>query len=379
MPGSQVSFSFTPTSVGRPEFPQILTGTFGGAIKPNIVFFDKNFQQPQIHQFDLTLEREVGWGTVVSASYLGSLGRELPDFVDTNVPLNNVGTITYTVVGGGPLGSGPYTTQLFRPFNPCPNPPVCISQPRPNANFGAMSDIVSGINSSYHALVVQANHRMSRNIQFQASYTWSHAIDFGQNQQTFTGTNFLLVPNNIGLEKGNSIYDIPNRFVANAIITSPWKKNGWAGWFANDWGLSPIVQLQNGLPYTLSVSGSAPGGAISGINGSGGTNRIDILGNNSFRMPSQWEQDVRVSKTFTFQEKYKLELITDFFNVPNKQNVMGVNTSGYTIGTKASTCGTGVALPCLAFSPAFGTVNGTNNSNFLWTPRQIQLGARFQF
>ncbi|HEY6307989.1 MAG TPA: carboxypeptidase regulatory-like domain-containing protein [Candidatus Angelobacter sp.] len=359
MPGSQVSFSFTPTSVGAPTFPQILANP-SGSIKPNIVFFDKNFQNPQIHQFDLTLEREVGWGTVISASYLGSLGRELPDFVDTNVPLNNIGSVTYTVVGGGPLGSGPYTTQLFKPF--------AVGQPRPNAAFGSMSDIFSGINSSYHALVVQANHRMSRHIQFSASYTWSHAIDDGQNQTTFTGTNFLLFPNNIAAEKGNSIYDIPNRFVANAIITSPWKMNGWAGWFANDWGLSPIVQIQNGLPYTLSVAGNAPGGAISGINGSGGTNRIDILGNNSFRMPSQWEQDVRVSKTFTFQERYKLELMTDFFNVPNKQNVMSVNNTGYIISGST-----------LTFSPTFGTVTGTNNSNFLYTPRQIQLGARFQF
>jgi hypothetical protein len=209
---------------------------------------------------------------------------------------------------------------------------------------------------------------MSHNIQFQASYTWAHAIDDGQNQQTFTGTNFLFSPASIAPEKGNSIYDIPNRFVANAIITSPWKKQGLAGWFANGWELSPIVQLQNGLPYTLSVSGNAPGGAVSGINGSGGTNRIDVLGNNSFRMPSQWEQDLRVSKTFTFQERYKLELITDFFNVPNKQNVMAVNNTGYIISGST-----------LNFSPTFGTVTGTNNSNFLWTPRQIQLGARFQF
>jgi hypothetical protein len=375
-PGSQVSLSFLPTQAGAPVFPAILTSLSG--VGKTAVFFDSHFQNPQIHQMDLTLERDLGWGTVFSVSYLGSLGRELPDFVDTNVPLNNIGTITYQVVNGGPLGTGTYSTLLFKGA-------------RPNAAFGSLTDIFSGINSSYHALVAQVNHRMSRHIQFSASYTWSHAIDYGQNQQTFTGTNFLLFPNNIAPEKGNSIYDVPNRFVLHAIMTSPWKKSGWLAWFANDWEFSPVYQIQNGLPYTLSVAGNAPGGAIGGINGSGGTNRIDILGNNSFRQPLTWTADMRISKSFIFQEKYRLELLADFFNIANKQDVMGVNNTGYIIqssGTVATPTGLvtcSAAVPCLnfnvnnAFSPLFGTVTSINNSNFTPTPRQIQLGARFRF
>jgi hypothetical protein len=377
MPGSQVSKSFNPSTAGAPVFPQILTGLTGAG--SNVVYFDSHFQNPQIHQMDLILERDLGWGTVVKVSYLGSLGRDLPDFVDTNlcggagVTVTGAaapkcaapGSVTYKVSPGGPLTSPTYTTLLF-------------SGPRPNTTLGSITDVFSGINSSYHALVVEANHRMSHHIQFGASYTWSHAIDFGQNQQTFTGTNFLLNPNNIALEKGNSIYDVPNRFVVNAIMTSPWKQKGWAGWLANDWELSPILQMQNGLPYTLSVAGNAPGGTVGGINGSGGTNRIDILGNNSFRQPMTLEPDVRISKSFTFQEKYKLELMTDFFNVINKQNVMGVNNTGYIISTSAA-AGCSAAAPCLNFNPTFSTVTSTNNSNFLYTPRQIQLGARFQF
>lgn len=383
MPGSQTFLSLSNTSVGAPAFPAILNTS--GALSKNVTFFDPNFQLPQIHQLDLTLERDIGWGTVVSASYLGSLGRHLPGFVDTNVPLNNVGTVTYQVVNGGPIGASTYTSQLFKGA-------------RPNAAFNSMTDIFSGINSSYNALVVQANHRMSHHIQFSASYTWSHAIDFGQNQQTFSGTNFLLFPNNIAAEKGNSIYDIPNRFVASAVMTSPWKKTGLAGWFLNNWGMAPIFQIQSGLPYTPSVSGNAPGGTSTGINGSGGTNRIAAFGNNSFRMATQWTSDVRVSKSFTFQEKYKLELSTDIFNIANKQNVMTVQQLGYSIKTSGTvatpsgsvTCSNGVGvnpLPCLVFNttpaapftPLFSSVTGTNNSNFLWSPRQIQFGVRVQF
>lgn len=363
--GSQVSLSFTPTSAGAPVFPKILTSLTG--VGRNIDFFDPNFQNPQIHQIDMSIEQDLGWNTVLSVSYLGSLGRELPTFVDTNVATNRISSVTYNV-NGGPLGTGTYTTALFQPFS--------TTQARPNANFGAMSDIVSGVNSSYHALAIQVNHRMSHNIQFGANYTWAHAIDFGQNQTTFSSTNSFLFPNSIAAEKGNSQYDVPNRFVLNAIINSPWKKDGWLGVFANGWEFAPVYQIQNGLPYNLLVIGNAPlpgpvpaGGVLGSINNSGGTNRIDILGNNSFRLPMTWLTDMRIAKNFSIRERYKVELMTDFFNVANKQNVMSVNTTGYTISGNN-----------LNFNPAFGsTFGGINNSNFLYTPRQIQLGARVKF
>jgi hypothetical protein len=386
VPGSQVSVSFNPGQAGAPVFPQVLTSLTG--LGKSVDFFDKHFQVPQIHEMDMTLEHDLGWGTVLSVSYLGSLGRELPDFVDTNIctsssqtmsngsPCPNPSTITYKVVNGGPLGSGTYTTSLFTK--------------RINSNFSTLTDIFSGINSDYHALAVQLNHRMSHNVQFQASYTWSHAYDFGQNQTTFTASSSLLFPNTITPERGNSIYDVPNRFVVNAIMNSPWKQSGWAGWFTNNWELSPIVQIQNGLPYTLSVSGSAPGGVASGINGSGGANRIDVLGVNSFRMPFTLEPDMRLAKSFAFEEKYQLQLTADFFNIINKQNVMSVNNLGYVISTKAVNTPSGPiacskAAPCLnfnvnnSFAPVFGTITSTNNSNFLYTPRQIQIGARVSF
>src|SRR5262249_16216984 len=80
IPGSQVSLSFNPTTANAPVFPKILTGLNGAG--SSVDYFDPHFQNPQIHQMDLTLERDLGWGTVLSVSYLGSLGRQLPGFVD---------------------------------------------------------------------------------------------------------------------------------------------------------------------------------------------------------------------------------------------------------------------------------------------------------
>jgi Carboxypeptidase regulatory-like domain len=384
MPGSQVSVSFTPTSLGAPVFPAILTGLSGAG--RNIVFFDHNFQNPQIHQMDLTLERDLGWGTVLSISYLGSLGRQLPDFADINIA-PATGTITYALLGGGPINRSTLAEPLFTARN--------------NPAFGSMTDIFSGTNSSYNALVVQVNHRMSRHIQFSANYTWSHAIDFGQNQSTFSDTNDLLIPGNIAAEKANSIYDVPNRLVMNAVMTSPWKRQGWLGYLTNDWQLSPIYQIQNGLPQSLITAGtpgivqgisgvnaSLLGGLGSSFNGSGGANRIDVTGRNTFRLPGTWVADLRLAKNFKFHEKYELELLGDFFNIANKQNVTGFNTTGYIISnppinstTKVvSPCATGVPITesCMTFNSPFGVPNNSN-SNFTYTPRQIQLGVRIHF
>ncbi len=134
-----------------------------------MVYFDPNFQLPQIRQSDLTLEQDIGWGTVISASYLGSFGRQLPSFVDQNLnaPTTN---LTYRILNGGPLGAaGTFTTPRF-------------TGPRPNTLLGAKTDIFSGVISNYQALAFQVNHRMNHHVQFSANYTWSHALDNGVNE-----------------------------------------------------------------------------------------------------------------------------------------------------------------------------------------------------
>ncbi|HEY6972005.1 MAG TPA: hypothetical protein VJA94_22530, partial [Candidatus Angelobacter sp.] len=366
--GGQTSFFFTPTTLGAPRFPQILPSASASTAKPSVVFFDSHFQNPQIHQMDLTLEREIGWNTVVSVGYLGSLGRELPGFADVNIctdtrtnctsPTTMPITKTLTVVGGGPLGVSTLTEPFF--------------QGRPNSSFGSMTDIFSGINSRYDAFVAQVNHRFNHNIQFSVNYTRSRSIDFNQNESTFSDTNDTLLPlgftGAMNAEKGRSIYDVPFRLVANAVITSPWKRTGWAGWFVNGWEMDPVYQIQSGLPYTARTSGTIPGGLGSGINGSGGDNRIDVLGRNTFRFPGVWVTDLRLAKHIKFQERYEVELMGDFFNIANKQNVTGINTTAYSIS--------GTTLTFQAAT--FGTVTNSN-SNFQYTPRQIQLGARFSF
>jgi hypothetical protein len=394
VPGSQFSFFFTATGAGAPSFPQILTTQPNNTSALAIAYFDPNFQSPSVQQMDLTVEREIAHNTVLSVSYLGSLGRSLPDFVDTNTgaaPTN----ITYTVAAGGPLPAGTYTTQLFATTSTVTKTPggatvSSSSTSRPNPNFGSMSEIFSGVSSNYNAFAVQLTRRMYNHLQFMANYTWSHALDFGQNSTTFSDTNDLLTPNNIRPEYGNSNFNVPNRLVVSGVAESPWKVKGILGYLANDWELAPIYSAQSGLPYSLVTSGTPPSittsstdpvtGNIttvtykalgSGINGSNGRKGIDVVGRNTFVQKRTIDMDTRLSKKIKFGERYSAEVLGEAFNIFNHQNVTGVNNTGYIIGGTA-------AAPTLSFNSSFGHVTNSN-SNFAYTPRQIQIGFRFFF
>ncbi len=373
--GGQFSFRFNATTAGAPAFPQIRTTQPATSGALSIVFFDPQFQAPAVHQTDLTIERELGWKTAVSVSYLGSFGRDLPDFVDTNIDPSQATTKTYNVGAGGPLAGPTYTT-VFYPK-------------RRNTAFGAMTDIFSGVSSNYNALAVRVNKRFSQNFQINYNYTWAHSLDFGQNSSTFTDTNDLLDPFNIRNEYGNSNFDIRQRSVLTAILGTPWKKEGALGYLVNGWQLAPVYQAQSGLPYSLVTSGTPSGGVSSGVNGSGGRNGIDIVGRNTFRFPRTQVVDLRLSKKFTFAERYSAEISGQAYNLFNHVNATSVINSGYTIASSGSTttssgtvpCGNGVGVnpnPCLNFSTSFGSIVNAN-SNFAYSSRQVEIGFRFLF
>jgi hypothetical protein len=378
VPGAQFSYFFTASTAGTATFPQILLNQPTSSSALNVTYLDKNLQNPSVQQMDLTVEREVARNTVVSISYLGSLGRSLPDFVDTNTGAP-VGNITYTVGAGGPLPVNTYTTPYYAT--------------RPNANFGAMSSVFSGVSSNYNAFVLALNRRMTDHLQFTGSYTWAHALDYGQNGTTFSDTNDLLVPTNIKAEYGNSIFDVRNRFVASAVAESPWKVAGWLGYLTNGWQVAPIYSSQSGLPYSLVTSGTPPkltvGGVTysalgAGVNGSNGRKGIDQIGRNTFRQKRLINMDLRLSKNVQFGERYRVELMAEAFNIFNHQNVTSVSNTGYSISTTGSVTSAGsnvpcsAAAPCLSYNSSFGSVTNSN-SNIAYTPRQLQIGFRFFF
>jgi hypothetical protein len=278
-----------------------------------------------------------------------------------------------------------------------------------NNNFGAVNELMSNINSNYNALVAEVENKSSKLIQYDVNYTWSHALDYNQNAQTTTMSSGAFDPYNIGgysrgANYGDSIYNIPNRLVAWAMINSPnIQTNKWVKYLVNDWSLNPEFQGQNGLPYSASIgTGYASSSAKnSGWNGAGTNYWIPSIGRNTHQQARIMVLDMRLEKQFPFEvgnKKYHLQLMGEFFNLANHQNVTGVSSTAYNLSSVSSvtpsvSCpaasGNSGLAECatMTYQPkagsgisasGFGAVTNTNNV-YMYTPREVELTLRINF
>ena len=397
----QLSINATSSNTGGPTFPKILDPNTVPTGATSVYYFDKNFKLPEIQQADLTVEQSLGWNTTFGVTWLAAFGRRLPNFVDTNLPKAN-DSVTYTFGAGGPVAQGttikiPYYRALSKTAPGCvPMLPATSCNGRPNNYYGTTTNIFSGVNSNYEALVFQIKHQTTRNLSFNANYTWSHALDYGENNTTFTNGNSLFDPSNLRADYGNSNQNIPNRLVAYAIYNTPSKNTGILGYLLNNYEVSPSFSTQNGAPYSALLTGNFSGvlldsgvaatglnsaaSSSGGVNGTGGRAGVPGLDRNIFHYRRDVLLDLRLSKRFKVKDRYNVELLGETFNLFNHLNQTGVaSTSAYSVANGAA--GVPNTLVSNTAFAAFDTTKflGNANSNFIYTPRQVQLGARVQF
>jgi hypothetical protein len=225
--------------------------------------------------------------------------------------------------------------------------------------------------------VVQFNRRMTKGLQFQASYTLADSRDDGQGSSATPTGSSPLDPYNIALDRGPSNFDIRHR-VVSSIVWQPEYFNSASGMthaLLTGWTIAPIFTAASGLPLNPTVSGNPPSGlgnTASGVVGSQpATNRVPFLERNSFRYPGQWDVDLRIARSFRVWERAKLEIIAEAFNLFNHENFTAATAQNYTIGGTA-------AAPVMTYFSNFGQLTAANNNNIV-TPRQIQFGAKITF
>ncbi len=358
---AQLQVSLAAGVAGSPIFPNVvpepaqIANPAGAHIAgSSIVVLARDLHMPQIVQGDIILEREIARNTLVSVSYLSSRGKYLPTFINKNIaPATQLATLT--------VASGTYAGQTVT---------VPAFNARVNSNFFNITEVRGAVDSSYHALVVQANRRLTNGLQFQASYTFSRAKDNGQTSVTFTSTNTPTDPYNLELDRARTSFDLPHRFVASAVYSPQFSGDGAANWFLNGWTFAPIVTIQSGRPFSPFVSGRPPTTGAQALNasitGSGGDSYYIPLGRNSFRQPKLWNVDARLSRRFNITEGTNLEFLVEGFNIFNRTMITGVNNRLFNI--VGST---------LVPDDTFGSISTTGNSIF--RERQVQMAVRFNF
>jgi hypothetical protein len=230
--------------------------------------------------------------------------------------------------------------------------------------------MLSNINSSYNALALEVQNRTLKSLQFDVNYTWAHALDYYQNASTAGNTNNWYNPYASARSNyGNSTWDIKDRLVAYALYSFPnYGHSVWMRYLINDWKLDDTIQIQAGMPYSALTAGKTGAGIGSYLNGNGNVSFLPQIGINNYSQPRDIVDDARLEKDFQLQDRYRLQLMAQAFNVANHQNVTGVYTEAYALSGTTAT-----------YQTSFGTNQYTNNSGFNFAPRQVELSARFSF
>jgi hypothetical protein len=257
----------------NPPFAQPLAATSGisllnastvagfSGLAPTTI--NPNFDNPYVQEWNLNVERQITNSLGLTVAYVGSQGTHLRVAQNLN---------QLEVESGAPCGVKP-SPCLLRPF-----PTLSATSPiRPGAGVGNIIEANSGGTSSYNALWVTLNKRLSHGLQFNTSYTFSKSIDnVSQNNNTVLLQNSLDLAGNRALSDFNATH----RFVFSGFYELPFHANRWvAGW---EFGI--INTLQSGNPLFV-VTGITN---FTGTTGNGAL-RPDLLQHVSTTgNPAQW-------------------------------------------------------------------------------------------
>jgi len=335
-----------------------------GAASPLGSYFgvNPNIRTPYVQNWNLNIQHQFTNKVLAQIGYVGSKGTKLFRFQDINQPTQ--GQITSYDLSAAQCVPGVYTA---------PNCPIAgfdgpdgvnFNVPRTNyPNFFYVNQEVSSANSIYNALQASLQMNSWHGLFLTANYAWSHAIDNASDLEDFIPN--AAQPNNswnTNLERGNSSYDIRQRFSLNFSYQLP-KYGGDYAKLKNGWGLDGVINLQTGQPFTLNYNfegdfsgsgegfdrpdvvgpiryGSSPAnyidltsfavpctfGNTTATTSSGdsnclaGTRHFGNLGRNQLTGPTFKEFNVSFFKDTQLTEKVQLQLRAEFFNIFNHPN-----------------------------------------------------------
>ena len=159
--------------------------------------------------------------------------------------------------------------------------PTCASafpSCRVNPNFATILLDTTAGDSWYNALQVSLNKRLSKGLEFQTNYTWSHSIDTTEGQVagsdcSGTGSNTGTDPNDPRIDRGPSCFDIRQNLRFNVIYHLPGlRASNLASKFLNGWWVSSIVTAQTGFPFSPTVASNRSQSAV----GSAASDRVNV-------------------------------------------------------------------------------------------------------
>jgi len=357
----------------------------------SIDMIDRNQNVPYGQSWNLDIQRKLPAEFVFEIAYSGSRGINLagtveynqlaPEFMSLGTQLNTqVPNPFFGVITEGPLSERAITRgQALRPY------PQFLAVSSRSATYGA---------STYHAMLVRVERRLSKGFSVLAAYTWSKLIDdlipslTGFPGESFSGAPLQNFYDRRG-ERALASWDTPHQLVLSYVYELPFGKGkallnrgGVAGAFAGGWQLNGITLLQSGPP--LQINGGNGSGTFAGTqrphwNGQNATKEGPIqarlgsffdtaaftinapftFGNAprlmpNLRGPGATNFDFSLFKNFRIRESIRMQFRAEAFNAFN-QVQFGNPATSITTNT-------------------FGRISNQQNS-----PRDVQLALKLTF
>lgn len=395
---------------------------------------DPGLEMPYTQQWNLSYERQLPFASAVRFSYTGNRGIGLLRYSLQNLPLNdlagvlvanhpnNAPAVLYTAAqrtAGDPRGVD-VRGQTLRPAADvvCAGtglPGIAVSaqcpvavplgafeysrlvprtnERRPDGLYTTNVQVSNGSWSYYHGFQAELTKRLSHNINFQASYTFSRSIDTTSEATAVGAGDTNQTGNNARNARGLSRFHTPHRFTFYGTFRMPWFKDdrGVLGNVIGGWQLSAVVKLAKGTPFTIasptqdldfdgfaegrpvlldpSVLGNRvnhpstsqaalPASAFRALTIADVGKDLSLIGRNTFFLDGVKNVDLAFAKAFNMPwEGHRFHIRADLFNAfnhvqygfPSSVDVTNIN---------------------------FGRITGTAAS---YLPRSIQISLRYQY
>lgn len=294
------SQTYGPTDTGAPAFPTIATSLppLAGALT-DVTTLTPNYKDPRTYNANLQVTRELTPNDALTVGYVYTGGRDL-------MYLHNINLINPT----GYLADG-------RPIFDATN---ASNRLYPQFRNITMQDV--GANSDYNAMLVTYNHRLSRGININASYTWMHAISDAPDVNSFEQNVSIEDPTNVKRDRGNSTINRPQSLTISAVLQPEFKFDSKvANAIMNNNMFAILGNFSSGDEQNIVANQT--------LNGDSTTNSVTrplFVGRNSVRGPNIYQVDLRYTRTFNVSEHFKPQFFLEANNLFNHPNITSLNT-----------------------------------------------------
>jgi hypothetical protein len=350
-----------------------------------------DMKTPTLISWSLRLEQELSPNTVFTIGYVGSHGYHQMVSLDDNEP-------TPAVCPAAPCPAV-YPASFPAPLAGAPVPAgsyyIAPETPVANPALGPAWAWFSVGASSYNALQLDFNHRLSQGLLLRGVYTWSKTLDDGDSLNATAAGNapgLAADPFNLKSDWGPATYDVRNIAVIDSSYELPLGRrkpflsgSSFPARLASGWTADTIVTLQSGFPFTPQLS-------YNPSNNGDSKNPVRPFANPDFHgsaivgKPSQWFNpeaflapppgsgfygslsrdslsgpglatwDLSMLKDTTLHDRLSLQFRAELFNLLNRANFDTPNL---------------VAFTPSGVSPTAGVITGTST-----TSRQVQFAMK---